>query len=303
MRIAALTLILLFTSCAVQAQDKAASPVLVDTSKSCAYESGKWTYAYVICAKGTKSERRLGELSYDGKPIPGAAEFDRIKTPWGVMQYFGELSRQAWNSGWLLKATYDTPIDEKKGRLLPEPVNSAAKGDVPDAGAKPHAGEDEAIAKLGKERAEKLKEDLPGFVLELRYVGEQDKPFYGMTVSVKPMLRDGVRTFWEEAIIDPATAKKIVESLAESGVLGRAEDTSMRRKERPEPAGPCYVMSISGAGMTFEADLGWGKPLALELFRLRGLLGGEAGRKMDILLVRLSGFIKEWTGEPYAPPK
>jgi hypothetical protein len=91
----------------------------VDTSKSGTYTSGKWVYEYSISAKGSRSERRSGTLTHDGKPISDARELDRIQTPWGMMQYFGE--KGMWNSGWLLKQTYDQPIDPKKGRLLPDP--------------------------------------------------------------------------------------------------------------------------------------------------------------------------------------
>ena len=170
--------------------------------------------------------------------------------------------------------------------------------------AMPEAAVRDEQMKLGKERAEKIKDDLKTFSLELRYEGEQDKPFYGMTLSTKPMMRDGVRAFWVEAIIDEATAKTLVDSLADSGVLGRARDLLGLQARTPrKPEGPCYVIDIAGNGVQLEDNLGWGKDLALELFRLRGMLRGEPGKQMDVLLGRLSGFIKDWTGAPYAPPK
>lgn len=98
----------------------------IDTKKSGVYTHGKWRYEYRIAAAGTRSEIRFGKLFYDGNPII-ANKFDRIKTPWGMMQYFGPARERfhchlhIGNIGWLLKRTYDSPIDMNKGKLLPSP--------------------------------------------------------------------------------------------------------------------------------------------------------------------------------------
>jgi inhibitor of cysteine peptidase len=95
----------------------------VDTSRSGAYEAGKWKYVYAIRAKGTRSERRTGALTYAGQPVEKLAKaepFDRIRTPWGLMQYV----RQSYNRGWLTRLTYDQPLALKKGRLLRPPTGA-----------------------------------------------------------------------------------------------------------------------------------------------------------------------------------
>ncbi len=106
---------------------KGARPVLksarVDTKKSGVYALGKWKYEYNIGAAGTRNENRLGRLSYDGKPIAGK-EYDRIWTPWGLMQHFGQdvsLSKHTVHAGWLLKRYRDGPLYLETGRLLPSP--------------------------------------------------------------------------------------------------------------------------------------------------------------------------------------
>ncbi len=106
---------------------KGARPVLksarVDTKKSGVYALGKWKYEYNIGAAGTCNENRLGRLTYNGKPIAGK-EYDRIWTPWGLMQHFDpdvSLSKHMVHGGWLLKRYRDGPLYLETGRLLPSP--------------------------------------------------------------------------------------------------------------------------------------------------------------------------------------
>jgi len=91
----------------------------VDTKASGTYVSGPWAYDYRISAIGTRSERRAGILSYGGKVLDAdfARPLDRIRTPWGMMQF----RRSQYDQGWLLKLTYDRPIEMDKGRLLQPP--------------------------------------------------------------------------------------------------------------------------------------------------------------------------------------
>ncbi|MCK4626714.1 MAG: hypothetical protein KAV00_15480, partial [Phycisphaerae bacterium] len=93
------------------------APAKIDTKKSGKYTSGKWKYDYRVGAVGTRSERRFSGLIYDGNHIAGAKMFDRIKTPWGMMQYY----QMSYVRGWMLELTGGTPINPKKGRLLTLP--------------------------------------------------------------------------------------------------------------------------------------------------------------------------------------
>jgi len=96
----------------------------IDTSKSGEYVSGPWKYVYTIRAAGSRSEGRHGVLLYNGRPVEGIAKaglHDRIRTPWGLMQFRGPKQRPFGGSGWLTKLTYDRPLDLKRGKLLPPP--------------------------------------------------------------------------------------------------------------------------------------------------------------------------------------
>ena len=96
----------------------------IDTGKSGEYVSGQWKYVYTIRAAGSRSEGRGGVLLLGGRPVEAAAkaaEYDRIRTPWGLMQFFGPKQRPFGGSGWLTKRAYDRPLGLKKGRLLRTP--------------------------------------------------------------------------------------------------------------------------------------------------------------------------------------
>jgi len=124
----------------------------IDLTQSGAVESGPWKYVYSISARGSKSERRSGELSYAGRPIPGAVAGDRIDTPWGRVQLFPQ---RGYNSGWLLRTTYDGPIDNAKGRLLPEPKAGAASRPAFGPNAKLADLADNTVMDLGPFRWER----------------------------------------------------------------------------------------------------------------------------------------------------
>lgn len=102
----------------------AAAVKRIDTPKSGQYVSGPWKYVYKIRAAGSRSEGRHGVLLYNGRlveVIAKAGVHDRIRTPWGLMQFCGPKQRPFGDSGWLTKLTYDGPLNLKRGKLLPPP--------------------------------------------------------------------------------------------------------------------------------------------------------------------------------------
>ncbi len=73
----------------------------LDLGKSNTYESGHWQYSYDIHAKGTRSEGRMGKLSYKGRDISAQGVGDYVRTPWGVMFWWGKKENRWGNQGWL----------------------------------------------------------------------------------------------------------------------------------------------------------------------------------------------------------
>lgn len=83
----------------------------IDLTKSGTYISGKWKYVFTITAKGTKSEKRYGQLYYDGKELlPLSVKYVSRKTPWGEIVQGGVASMMTINipDGWIPKEAFDS---------------------------------------------------------------------------------------------------------------------------------------------------------------------------------------------------
>ncbi len=241
----------------------------LDLSKPGAYERPPWKCKFDIRAAGTRSESRFGELTYSGKPIAGAERLDRIRTPWGMMQYFGPDRPQFGPGGWLLKGCYDKPIDSDQGRLLLPPYD-------PKTAA----------------RVKALTADVHAFTLELHYVGPADKPFPGLSLRV-PLRADPSAPAAIQITKDEAAA--LIAHLADDGFIARA--INVAQTDIQPPRGPTYTLTVGGPEelVLFES-FGWNLAMLRRLDALRRALDGHAGKAMDAVLARLSGLRKQWEG-------
>ena len=130
------------------------------------------------------------------------------------------------------------------------------------------------------------------FTLNIRYFGEQDKPYYQLTIRVGE-LKDKRKPFWPAAQVSQAGAKKIIDHLAGDGFFDRAMDIT-RVRMRP-PVGPVYTFWLSGpTGVQLYENIGWKMPMLKRLDALAKGLEGGASRQMALLLGRLSGHRKAW---------
>lgn len=240
---------------------------MIDLSKPGAYERPPWKYKYDIRAAGTRSESRFGALTYGGKPIGGAERLDRIRTPWGVMQYFGPEQPQFGAGGWLLTACYDKPIEADKGRVILPPYDAKTA----------------ALVKA-------LNADVHVFMLELRYVGPANKAFPGLSLRV-PVRSDPSAPAAIQITKEEASA--IIAHLADDGFIARA--TNVAQIDIQPPHGPTYTLTVYGPEelVLFES-LGWNLAMLRRLDALRRALDADAGEAMDAVLARLSGLRKQW---------
>lgn len=87
-------------------------------TKAGTYESGPWKYIYHITSKGSRSERRHGQLFQKGLPVPGTLG-DVRDNPLGRFVYFGDKP-QNYSRGWLNTLSYDKPVFDKAGKVIPE---------------------------------------------------------------------------------------------------------------------------------------------------------------------------------------
>lgn len=140
-------------------------------------------------------------------------------------------------------------------------------------------------------RAKQLKAGIKTFRLGLYYNGDEDKPFYRLTLKVGAVEQSG--PFQRLVSITEEQATKIIDHLATEGFLDEAFDLRAKTKQ-PPPTSPGYVMMASIQGIGFQQDLGWGLPMLKRLDGLRTVLDGDAAKEMDFLLGRLTGLRKEW---------
>jgi len=74
-----------------------------------------WRYREEVTALGTRSEGRHAALSYGRMRVVGAKPGDFVDTPWGRMHWLGERIEGRYESGFLLRGTYDRPLDDMTG--------------------------------------------------------------------------------------------------------------------------------------------------------------------------------------------
>ena len=117
----ALAVCLGLSGCERKAVEPAGKPEAAPASDQ-TLQSGKWTYRVVITQPGTRSQGRLGELSYGGKPLLEPAVNDFAETPWGKLYWQGagiESGLNLWDDqGWMRKPRPRHP--EGKPVLAPE---------------------------------------------------------------------------------------------------------------------------------------------------------------------------------------
>ena len=113
------------------ATEPATKPAKIDADNSGQYKSGKWEYRLTIFNKGTRSERRAGQLLYDGKEVAAAEGInDHYATAWGRIYWAGNNPFGA--SGWVPAGLV---FDARPGKELPPPAGAETQP-VTQAGAK-----------------------------------------------------------------------------------------------------------------------------------------------------------------------
>jgi hypothetical protein len=75
----------------------------LDLTRPGGYESGKWKYVYTIWSANQPGQGSMGQLHYDGKLVEATALGDAVRSPWGMMYWWGPLKGKnlAGPHGWL----------------------------------------------------------------------------------------------------------------------------------------------------------------------------------------------------------
>lgn len=147
-----------------------------------------------------------------------------------------------------------------------------------------------------KRRVEAMKANAKALRLELNYHGEQDKPFYGLIVSVPPVALYPNRPFLRIMFVKEDEAIRIIDHLARNGFFDHAIDLRSNIKI-PAPSMPGYSMKRIAGDISLYEDLAWGLPMIHRLDALREVLPDNGMKEMDLLLGRLSGLRAQWEAE------
>lgn len=152
------------------------------------------------------------------------------------------------------------------------------------------------LSEQATRRAEAMKASVKTFRLELNYSGQEDKPFYRLSVSVPVIAQLATNPFHRIVQVKDDEAIRIIDHLARNGFLDQAVD--LRDKtERPPPSMPGYSCKVVAGDLLLNEDLGWGLPMLQRLDGLRDVLPDTATKDMEFLLNRLSGLRKQWEAE------
>ncbi|MFB3892795.1 MAG: hypothetical protein ACE15C_12310 [Phycisphaerae bacterium] len=178
----------------------------------------------------------------------------------------------------------------------PAPTSGPASRPASGPATKP------AVSEKAAQLAAAIKENAASFTMNVDYMGESDKPFYCLYLSVPEFKRARADQFRPAVVITAKTAGKIADFLAANGSLDKAVDITGKNVQRQ--AGPCYVATIRYGQTTLSLELGWGLDTIKWLEGLKEALADEkaAVDQMDLLLGRLSGLRKLWEQEAAKKP-
>jgi hypothetical protein len=191
------------------------------------------------------------------------------------------MENLGWGDGLMgrldsLRTVLNPDAAEKLGKLM---TRAKELANTPGAIAE-HAPQVDAA----KRRAA-LRDWVEHVFFTLQHVDAQHKTRYELTLSTQRINRGRSAEFQHSVVIDKETALKLIDKLAESGVLERAWDLNAGADMlRAAPKAPCCLLVVRGAKMVLEDNLGWGDPLADQLKGIRALLAGAAADEMDKLL-------------------
>lgn len=147
-------------------------------------------------------------------------------------------------------------------------------------------------------RAAQLKAAAKSFRLDVVYHGDQDKPYYRLTLSVPVVSQLAIDPFCPIVQITEEEAVKVIDQLAVEGFLDQAKE---KAPGQVADKGPCYTLSVrardKAEAVQYSENLGWGLPMYRRLESVRAVLPGTAAKSMDLVLARLEGHRQEWVAE------
>lgn len=152
-------------------------------------------------------------------------------------------------------------------------------------------GAEPADSAAGAKRAAALKADVKNFQLSLSYRGQSDKPYYHLLLSVQKVNVLQADSFFLTAQISEDDALQLISLLETSVLLAQAVDAKTTKLQEQQPS---YRLTTTAGEVQLITNLGWSRDTLKHLDEIRKLLTGDAAKRMDTLLGRLSGHRREW---------
>jgi len=241
----------------------------INPYKTATHKNGDWAYECTIRARGSRSETRIGKLTFDGKAVDGK-QGQWMVTPWGVMRKFSG----SYTKGWLTMGTLGGPLGLQRDRQVLSP--------------------------LARKRAKALKEDLDNLAISVTYrgpyVGKKGWPLSALLHTDDADL--SVRGGTQRLKIDPKLAANLIDAMARDGVLDFAMNA--QRANIKWPKGPCYMIGVkqtgSGAKASYVWNAGWDLVTLDHIRNLaRSASYNEAGAALDKVVGSVGDREKKWT--------
>jgi len=141
-----------------------------------------------------------------------------------------------------------------------------------------------------------LRQHLAQFALAIRYLGEQEKPFYQVRLQTAPVEDSGA--FTRMAQLTDTEAVQLITMLAKLGYLREAVTQEAEAKGAVPLMG--YYLTLTAdpkSGAVWTAYLGWDLAMVRKLEMLQKLFPIPGQQAMTLLLDRLSGYRTQWEGE------
>ncbi len=143
-----------------------------------------------------------------------------------------------------------------------------------------------------------LTKSLADFTLNLHYNGDQEKPFYALLLSTKPVPQLASDPFSPNIVITEQDAAALIGYLAKAGILRDAQSMEVAASVRQDNT-TGYLMNIRGkiTGAYWKYPLGWDLALCRKLDAFGAQVPEKARPAMVSLQGRLSGLRGWWEAE------
>ncbi len=146
-----------------------------------------------------------------------------------------------------------------------------------------------------RELATAVKAEVKSFRLVLAYSGDQEKPFYVVTLQTAAP-EETANSFYRRSRLEEAEAAALIEHLLASGFFDAARSPK-ELGEGPPLSAPGYSLRLTTETYALVQDWGWNSAMLRRMEALQKAAPERVRSDFEFLLGRLSGFRRQWEAE------